>query len=77
MQLIPRLIEPSRIIGVDNPDDGVRVLVVMPPERSDLVLSADVPDNLCIQDKSEEDMVKNDTTGSKSQDRARGAFEVC
>jgi len=43
VQLITRLAHAVAIVGVNDEDDTLRVLVVVAPERTDLVLAADVP----------------------------------
>mmetsp|Transcript_30103 Transcript_30103/g.97097 ORF Transcript_30103/g.97097 Transcript_30103/m.97097 type:complete len:265 (-) Transcript_30103:53-847(-) len=43
MELIARLPDTVAIVGVNDKDDTLRVLVVMAPERADLVLAANVP----------------------------------
>jgi len=43
LQLLPRLNNTIAIVAVDDEDDALRVLEVMPPERADLVLSSDIP----------------------------------
>ena len=74
MQLTARLIEPSYIIGVDNPDYSIRVLVVMLPERSDLVLPTDVPDDLSKSGQEDElPMKTGSTTGSSQHNIVRRA----
>ena len=42
MQLVARLTHAVTIVRVDDEDDTLRVLVVVAPERTDLVLAADV-----------------------------------
>jgi len=42
VQLVARLANAVTIVRVDDEDDTLRVLVVMAPERPDLVLAADV-----------------------------------
>ena len=44
MQLLPRLIDPGSIIAVDDEDETLCAGEVVPPEGTDFVLSADVPD---------------------------------
>jgi hypothetical protein len=44
LQLLAGLDDTVAIIAVDDEDDTLGVLEVMPPQRSDLVLSTDVPD---------------------------------
>lgn len=43
LQLLTSLDDTVTIVGVDDEDDTLGVLEVMSPERSDLVLSTDVP----------------------------------
>ena len=43
LQLLPGLDNTVAIVGVDDEDDALRVLEVMPPEGPDLVLATDVP----------------------------------
>jgi len=43
LQLLTRLGHTLTIIGVDDEDNALSVLEVMPPERADLVLASDVP----------------------------------
>ena len=43
LQLLSGLNNTIAIIAVDNEDDALGVLEVMPPQRSNLVLTADVP----------------------------------
>ena len=43
LQLLPGLDDTVAIVGVDDEDDALRVLEVMPPEGPDLVLATDVP----------------------------------
>ena len=45
LELIARLANPVAVIRVDDADDGLRVLVVVAPQRTDLVLSADLIQN--------------------------------
>jgi hypothetical protein len=45
VQLISGSIDSISVVGIDDEDDAVRVLVVMSPERSDLVLPTNVPDS--------------------------------
>ena len=44
MQLIPGVVDTVAIVGIDDEDEALRVLVVMTPEGADLVLAPDVPD---------------------------------
>ena len=44
MQLLPRLIDPAPIVRVDDEYQALSAGEVVPPERTDLVLAADVPD---------------------------------
>ncbi len=43
MQLLPRLVNSGTVIAVDDEDETLRAGEVVPPQRPDLVLSADVP----------------------------------
>jgi hypothetical protein len=43
LQLFPGFNNTVTIVAVDNEDDALGVLEVMPPQRSDLVLSTDIP----------------------------------
>ena len=43
LQLLTGLDDTVAIVGVNNEDDTLSVLEVMSPERSDLVLSTDIP----------------------------------
>lgn len=43
LQLLSCLNHTVAIVGVDNEDDTLGVLEVMPPQRPDLVLSSDIP----------------------------------
>jgi len=43
LQLLARLDDTVTVIAVDDEDDALRVLEVMPPQRPDLVLPADIP----------------------------------
>mgnify|MGYP001344254594 CR=1 FL=1 len=43
VQLVARLAHAVAVVRVDHEDDALRVLVVVAPERADLVLAADVP----------------------------------
>lgn len=43
LQLLPCLNNTVAIVGVDNEDNTLGVLEVMPPQRPDLVLSSDIP----------------------------------
>jgi hypothetical protein len=44
LQLLARLDDTVTIVGVDDEDDALGVLEIVPPQRSDLVLPAHVPD---------------------------------
>lgn len=43
LKLLTGLDDTVTIVGVDDEDDTLGVLEVMPPQRADLVLSADIP----------------------------------
>jgi len=43
VELLARLVNTFAIVGVDDKDEALCVLKVVPPERSDLVLTSDVP----------------------------------
>mmetsp|Transcript_37923 Transcript_37923/g.88757 ORF Transcript_37923/g.88757 Transcript_37923/m.88757 type:complete len:225 (-) Transcript_37923:6-680(-) len=43
VQLVPRLAHTVTIVRIDDEDDALRVLVVVAPERADLVLASHVP----------------------------------
>jgi len=43
VHLVPLFADPVPIVGVDNEDETLGVLVVVPPEGPDLVLTPDVP----------------------------------
>jgi hypothetical protein len=43
LELLTGLNDTVAIVGVDNKDDTLGVLEVMPPERTNLVLTADIP----------------------------------
>ncbi len=43
LQLVLRLRDPLPVVGVDDEDESLRVLEVVPPQRADLVLAAHVP----------------------------------
>lgn len=43
LQLLPGLNDTIAIVRVDDEDDTLGVLEVVPPQRSDLVLSTDIP----------------------------------
>jgi len=43
LQLLARLNDTIAIIAVDDEDDALGVLEVMPPEGADLVLASDIP----------------------------------
>ena len=42
-EFLSSLADTLSVVGVDHKDQSLRVLEVMPPQWSDLVLSADVP----------------------------------
>lgn len=44
LQLLTSFDDTVAIIAVDDEDDALSVLEVVPPKRSDLVLPADIPD---------------------------------
>jgi len=44
VQLLLGLADSLAVVAVDDENQPLRVLEVMPPERSDLVLAADIPD---------------------------------
>jgi len=44
LQFLTSLNDTVTVIAVDDEDDTLGVLEVMPPQRSDLVLSTDIPD---------------------------------
>lgn len=44
VQLVPRRVDTVAVVGIDDEDEALRVLVVVAPERADLVLTTDVPD---------------------------------
>jgi hypothetical protein len=44
LQLLTSLIDTITIVAVDDEDDALRILEVMPPQRPDLILTADIPD---------------------------------
>lgn len=44
MQLLPRLVNSCSIVTVDDEDETLGAGEVVPPQRTDLVLPADVPD---------------------------------
>ena len=44
LQLLAGLDHTVTIVAIDDEDDALRVLEVVPPQRSDLVLPTDVPD---------------------------------
>ena len=44
MQLVARVVHAVPVVRVDDEDEALRVLVVVAPERADLVLTSDVPD---------------------------------
>jgi hypothetical protein len=43
LQLLASLDDTIAIVGVDNEDDTLGVLEVVPPQRTDLVLTTDIP----------------------------------
>lgn len=43
LQLLPGLDDTIAVVGVNDEDDALGVLEVMPPERPDLVLATDIP----------------------------------
>lgn len=45
VQLLTRLFDTFFVVGIDDKDESLRVLEVMPPEWTDLVLTSDVPDS--------------------------------
>ncbi len=45
LQLFPSLDNSIAIVAVNNEDDTLCILEVMPPQRSDLVLSTNIPDS--------------------------------
>ena len=48
MKLVASLSRTVPVVGIDNKDEPLRVLEVVPPEGSDLVLATDVP-HLCTR----------------------------
>jgi len=44
LQLLARLDDAVAVVAVDDEDDALRVLEVVPPQRANLVLPAHVPD---------------------------------
>lgn len=44
LQLLAGLNDTVTVVAVDDEDDTLRVLEVVPPQRSDLVLSTNIPD---------------------------------
>lgn len=44
LQFLPSLDNTIAIIAVDNEDDPLGILEIMPPQRSDFVLPTDIPD---------------------------------
>jgi hypothetical protein len=44
MQLLPRLIYPRPITSINDKDKALSASVVVPPQWTDLVLAADIPD---------------------------------
>lgn len=44
LELLPGLNDTVAIVAVDNEDDALGVLEVVSPQRSDLVLTTDIPD---------------------------------
>merc|ERR1719313_1952482 len=45
VQLLLRVVDTVAIVRVHNEDQALRVLVVMAPQRADLILATDVPDS--------------------------------
>ena len=43
MQLLSRFINPLPILTIDDEDETLSACVIVPPQRSNLILSADVP----------------------------------
>lgn len=43
LQLLTGFHHTLTIVAINNEDDSLRILEVMPPERSDLILSTDIP----------------------------------
>lgn len=43
LQLLTSFRHTITIVAINNEDDALRILEVMPPERSDLILSTDIP----------------------------------
>ena len=43
MKLLFRLVYPFTVLAVDNEDETLSTGVVVPPERTNLVLSSDIP----------------------------------
>lgn len=43
LEFLSGLDDTVAIVGVDNEDDALGVLEVVPPQRSDLVLTTDIP----------------------------------
>ena len=43
VQFVARRVNAIRIIGIDDKDETLRVLVVVAPQRTDFILTADVP----------------------------------
>lgn len=43
LQLLTSFHHTVTIVAINNEDDALRILEVMPPERSDLILSTDIP----------------------------------
>ena len=43
MKLVAGGVGTVSIVGVDHEDETLRVLVIMPPQRSDLILSSHIP----------------------------------
>jgi hypothetical protein len=44
MQFLPGLVDARTVVAVDDEDESLRAGEVVPPQRADLVLPADVPD---------------------------------
>lgn len=43
LEFLPRLDNTISVVGVDHENDALRVLEVMPPKRSNLILTTNVP----------------------------------
>ena len=61
VQLVAGGVDAVRVVRVDDEDEALRVLVVVAPERADLVLTADVPD--CERDVLVLDRLNVETNG--------------